>query len=276
MTDKTTTPDTTKPDDATLAALQAQLAEAQKGIEALKAKNDELLAEKKAAQQKAREEAEARQKEADEAAAKVGDIEALKKSWGEKYARLEAESAEKLKAAQAEIRRLVVVENAAKIASELAVPGSAEVLQRFIEDRLDCDDGNRLCIRDAQGKASALTLDELKKEIASDKRFAPLVLASKATGSGAAGVQTGGGAAKPSAAPQRQCLGGGSPLGPVRACCLRCRGRAWPCLRLPWWRRFRQPVPWRPASQVWPARQVFRPLPRRRLLRAAPWQARCC
>lgn len=179
------------------AALQAKLDEALKGIEALKAKNDELLGEKKAAQQKAKEEAEKRQKEADEAAAKAGDIEALQKSWGEKYAKLEAESGEKLKAAQSEIRRLVVVENAARIASELAVPGSAEVLQRFIEDRLDCDDSHKLTIRGADGKASALTLDELKKEIASDKRFAPLILASKATGSGAAGVQNGGGAAKP-------------------------------------------------------------------------------
>jgi len=176
------------------AALQAQLAEAMKGIEALKAKNEELLGETKAAKQKAREEAEARQRAADEAAAKNGDVEALTKSWQDKLSRREAELLAEVQQRDARLMDLTVNATANTIASELAVQGSAGVLAKLVRDRLKYDDG-RVAVLDSEGKPSALTVDELKKEISDDPALAPLIAGSRATGGGAAGAR-GGGATK--------------------------------------------------------------------------------
>jgi chromosome segregation ATPase len=188
MTDTTdTTPD--------LAELQAKLAEAVKGIDALKAKNEELLGEKKAAQKKAQEEADARQKAADEAAAKSGDVDALNKSWEAKLAKREAELAEAVKERDGKLFDLTVNAEARRIASELALPGSADVLLPHIKARLKYENG-QVAVLDAEGKLSASTLDDLAKEIASDARFAPVIVGSRATGGGANGSHTRGGAAK--------------------------------------------------------------------------------
>jgi len=46
------------------------------------------------------------------------------------------------------------------------------------------------------GKPSALTIDELKSELAANPAFAPIIAASKAAGGGASGGGNGGGAAK--------------------------------------------------------------------------------
>lgn len=177
-----------------LEELKAQLAEANKGIEALKSKNDELIAEKREAQKKAKEREEAAAKAAEEAAAKSGDIEALTKSWEAKLAKREAELAEQLKARDSQLIELTVGQTAQSIAAELAVPGSADVLLPHIRQRLQYQDGKTVVL-DHEGKPSATTVDEFKKEIAGDKRFAPLIVASMATGGGATGGK-GGGAAK--------------------------------------------------------------------------------
>lgn len=190
MTEETTT-DTGAAD---LAALQAQLAEAQKGIEALKAKNEELLGEKKEAQKRAKAEAEAREAAAAEAAAKSGDVEALSKSWQDKLAKREAELAEAIKARDAKLHDLTVGATAQSIASEIAVQGSANVIARLVRDRLRYEDG-KVVVLDAEGRPSALSVDELKKEVSEDPALAPLIVGSRASGGGAAGAK-GGGATK--------------------------------------------------------------------------------
>jgi len=190
MTDETNT-DTGAAD---LAALQAQLSEAQKGIEALKAKNEELLGEKKEAQKRAKAEAEAREAAAAEAAAKSGDVEALSKSWQDKLAKREAELAEAIKARDAQLHDLTVGATAQSIASEIAVQGSSNVIARLVRDRLRYEDG-KVVVLDAEGKPSALTVDELKKEVSEDPALAPLIVGSRASGGGAAGAK-GGGATK--------------------------------------------------------------------------------
>lgn len=177
-----------------LAALKAQLAEAQQGIDALKAKNEELITEKREAQKKAKAEAEAAAVAAQEAAAKAGDVDALNKSWQEKLAKRDAELVEQIKARDAKLVDLTVGATAAKLAGDLAVPGSADVLLPHIKSRLRYEDG-RVVVLDGEGKPSASTVDELAKEISADKRFAPLLVASMAEGGGAAGSR-GGGAAK--------------------------------------------------------------------------------
>lgn len=191
MTDET---DTTPNETPDVAALQAQLSDALKGIEALKSKNDELLGETKAAKAKAREEAEARQKAADEAAAKSGDVDTLTKSWQDKLTRRESELLEEVTKRDAQLMNLTVNATAQSIASELAVQGSAGVLAKLVRDRLKYEDG-KVSVLDAEGKPSALTVDELKKEIADDPGLAPLIVGSRASGGGASGAR-GGGAAK--------------------------------------------------------------------------------
>lgn len=150
--------------------------------------------ERKAAKERAEAlEREARER-ADEAARKKGDTEALEKSWQEKLAKREAELTEALKAREAKLTELTVGATASKLAGELAVPGSADVLLPHITSRLRYEEG-KVVVLDPEGKPSALTPDELKQQISEDKRFAPLIVGSRASDGGAIGSQ-GGGAAK--------------------------------------------------------------------------------
>lgn len=176
-----------------LAANNATRDEAEKG---LKAKVDELLSESKAAKDKAKEEAEARQKAADEAAKKSGDTEALEASWQAKFDAMVAAKDEENAGLRGTVEKVTVGQQATSIAAELAVQGSAGVLERLILPRLgyEMKDGDaRVVVKDATGKPSALTVDELKAEIAADTAFAPLIAASKASGGGAANANGGAG-----------------------------------------------------------------------------------
>lgn len=172
-------------------------------VSGLKAKVDELLGEKKAAEKKAREAEEAARLEREELARKSGNVEELEKSWSEKYNRREAELNGMLEQERGtlstQIRDLTVGRTATDIASALAIPGSAKALLPHIERRLSVEqrDGKPVVVvLDQQGKLSAATLDELKAEFANDTAFAPLIAGSKASGGGAAGAGGGGGAAK--------------------------------------------------------------------------------
>ncbi|WP_335944446.1 hypothetical protein [Pseudomonas sp. G166] len=175
----------------------------QEDVTGLKAKVDELLGEKKAAE-KARKDAEEQARlEREEAARKSGNVEELEKSWSEKYNRREAELNGMLEQERGvlstQIRDLTVGRTATDIASALAIPGSAKALLPHIERRLSVEqrDGKPVVVvLDQQGKLSAATLDELKAEFANDTAFAPLIAGSKASGGGASGAGGSGGAAK--------------------------------------------------------------------------------
>ena len=172
-------------------------------VSGLKAKVDELLGEKKAAEKKAREAEEAARLEREELARKSGNVEELERSWSEKYSKREAELSAMLEQERGtlstQIRDLTVGRTATDIASALAIPGSAKALLPHIERRLSVEqrDGKPVVVvLDQQGKLSAATLDELKAEFANDTAFAPLIAGSKASGGGAAGAGGGGVAAK--------------------------------------------------------------------------------
>ncbi|SIR84124.1 hypothetical protein SAMN05216509_5338 [Pseudomonas sp. B10] len=175
----------------------------QEDVSGLKAKVDELLGEKKAAEKKAREAEEAARLEREELARKSGNVEELERSWTEKFTRREAELTGTLEQERAtlsgQIRDLTVGRTATDIASALAVQGSAKALLPHIERRLSVEQREGMpvvVVLDAQGKLSAATLDELKAEIANDAAFAPLIAGSKASGGGAGGAGGGGGAPK--------------------------------------------------------------------------------
>ncbi len=168
-------------------------------VTGLKAKLEELLGESKAAKAKAREAEESAKKAAEERARKEGDIEALESSWREKLTKREQELLSEREGLAGQIKELTVGRAATDLAAELAVQGSAKALLPHLQARLSMDirDGKpTVVVLDANGKPSAATLDELKAEFASDPVFAPLIVGSKASGSGAGGAKPGGGAAK--------------------------------------------------------------------------------
>ena len=170
---ETETQEAPKIDPAELDDLKSQL-------EKLKAKNEELLGEKKKTQQQA-------QTAAEEAAKKSGDIEALEKSWREKLESREKELREEMTEREKWVSDLTVGQTATSIAADIAVQGSAKALLPHIKSRLGTDirDGKPVTVvLDEDGKQSASTLDELKDEFMKDPAFAPLIVGSKASGAG--------------------------------------------------------------------------------------------
>lgn len=127
-----------------------------------------------------------------------GDVDRLEASWKDKLAKREAALTGELDGLKGSLNTLLVDSVATKLASELAVPGSADLLIPHIKSRLGAEqrEGNyTTVVRDKDGKPSALTVDELKNEFVTNPAFAPVIVASKASGGGAS-QSNGGGAAK--------------------------------------------------------------------------------
>lgn len=133
----------------------------------------------------------------DDKAKKSGDIEALENSWKEKLAKRERELQEQVDSLNGNITSMLVDTEAVRLATELAVDGSADLLIPHIKSRLGVDhkDGKPVTVvNDVNGKPSALTLKELKQEFADNTAFAPVIVGSKASGGGAGGGNGGGAA----------------------------------------------------------------------------------
>ena len=131
----------------------------------------------------------------DDDARKAGDIEALEKSWQTKLSNRENELNGTIENLQNNLKSILVDKEAVRLASELAVEGSSELLIPHIKSRLATSerDGQLVTVvNDLEGKPSALTLDELKQEFANNKAFAPVVVGSRASGGGADGGNSGG------------------------------------------------------------------------------------
>lgn len=168
-------------------------------VAGLKAKVDELLAEKKAEKKRADDAEAARAAAAEEAARKGGDVEAIDKSWKTKFDKREKELLDENDGLKGSLNGMLIDNVAVKLAGELAVPGSADLLIPHIKSRLAAEqrDGQFVTvIKDAAGKPSAASIDDLKTEFVSNPAFAPVIVGSKATGGGASGGSNGGGAAK--------------------------------------------------------------------------------
>lgn len=166
-------------DGVDVAALQAELA-------ALKGHHEKLLGETKAAKAKAKEEAEAARVAAEEAARKSGDVSALDKSWQEKYSKLESDAAAKVAAANAQLQGVLVDSVAQKAAMDIAVDAEcAELLADKLRGSLglaEVDGKMQTVVLDADGKRSALTVDELKKQLVA--KYPRLVKGNPASGAG--------------------------------------------------------------------------------------------
>lgn len=162
----------------------------QESVSKLEAKNKELLQEKSEAKKQAEKAAEEAAKVAEAAAKKNGDVEALEKSWSEKLANEVKSRDAKLSEYEQMINKMTIGSQAQKLAADLALPGSSDVLLPHIERRLSIEikDGMPITrVLDMSGKPSALSIDDLRKEIESNAAFAPLLTGSKANGSGSPG-----------------------------------------------------------------------------------------
>lgn len=177
-----------------LATLPADVQEKLKELEILKSHHEKLLGETKAAKAKAKEEAEAARVAAEEAARKSGDVSALDKSWQEKYAKLESEAAAKIAATDAQLRGVLVDSVAQKAAMDIAVDAEcAELLADKLRgslDLADVDGKKQTVVLDADGKRSALTVDELKKQLIA--KYPRLVKGNPAGGAGGSPQPAGG------------------------------------------------------------------------------------
>ena len=167
--------------------------------EGLKKKNQELLDELKGFKRTQKEKDDQLAKEREELLAKNGDVEALRKSYEDKIGKFSTEFSEKEKSYQQQLQRLTVGQAATTLAAELAIPGHAMALLPHIQPRLALElrEGVPVTVViGLDGKPSAMTIEELKAELAATQVLAPLIAASKAAGGGASGGGNGGGAAK--------------------------------------------------------------------------------
>jgi len=146
-------------------------------ISKLEAKVSKLLKEKSNALEKA-------QQEALEKSKATGDAESLDKSWQEKYSTLQSEN-EALKGTLAKDRTGT---KALNLATKLALKGSEEAILPHIEKRLRTDYGEngevKTVVLDADGNASALTIDDLESELRERPSLARLIVGSQASGAG--------------------------------------------------------------------------------------------
>lgn len=120
-------------------------------------------------------------------AGNAGDIE---KSWQKKLEQAEQKAKVKQDALSQQLRTVLVDNVAQTIAGEIST--APELIVPHIQKRLTIDeqDGKMITrVLDGDGKASALSVNELKSEIIADKRFAPIITGSKASGGGANGGQ---------------------------------------------------------------------------------------
>lgn len=172
----------------TASVTQEEMQALKESIAKLEAKNRELAEEKAKAKQAA-------EQATMERAKKDGDLEALEKSWAEKVKATEAELSSKLQEYEQMMTDITSGSEARKLASDLALPGHADLLLPHIKGRLKTEvrDGKPVVkVLDAEGNPSAMTIDDLRKEIKANELFAPILSGSRANGAGGAGKSDGG------------------------------------------------------------------------------------
>lgn len=165
-----------------------------------RAKQRETEARKSA--EKKLEELETQMEELRSAAGKKGeDIAKLEKGWKDKLAEVETNSKTEREKLQGHIRSQLVDNVASTLANKLSK--SPVLLLPHIKARLMADfDGDKPVTKvlGADGKPSALTLEQLEAEFVANKDFASIIVGSRASGGAGNRAPTsvpGGGAANP-------------------------------------------------------------------------------
>lgn len=130
----------------------------------------------------------------------AGDVKRLEDSYKQKLADREKELGSANEVLTNNLKTILVDNKAQELAAAIAVdPKLIPVLLPHIKARLATEiaDGKASTrILDKDGKPSASTLDDLRKEFIDNPSFAPLIVGSKASGGGAAGGSGGSGASQ--------------------------------------------------------------------------------
>jgi hypothetical protein len=124
-----------------------------------------------------------------------GDVEKLEGSWKQKLEKREKELTDQLSALNGSLQTMLVDNVAQGLASKISK--SPELMLPHIKARLKAElvDGKPTTrVLDKEGNISALGINELEAEMVSNPAFAPIIIGSKASGSGAGGGQGGSGA----------------------------------------------------------------------------------
>ena len=186
--DDSTTDTATQQTESAPAIDPAEVERLREEVQKVNAKNRELLE----ARAKAKKEAE---QAALDAAKKSGDLESLEKSWQKKIETTEQELRTEIQQYQQMLSSITSGAEARRLASDLALPGHADLLMPHIAGRLTTEirDGKpTVRVLDRDGTPSAMTIEDLRKEIAGTELFAPILAGSKANGAGTAGRSDGG------------------------------------------------------------------------------------
>lgn len=127
-----------------------------------------------------------------EGAIPKGDVEALKKSYQKKYDTDVGALNDKLSKAHSTIEKQMIDNVAQGMATKIvAKPDYAEVVLPHIRSRLslnyDSEGNAETVVVDKAGKPTALTIDDLEKEVLQNKAFAPILRGSHASGGSASG-----------------------------------------------------------------------------------------
>jgi len=173
--------------EESIETLKSQLAEAQKAIESLASKKDELLKETKAAKEEKRKQADLVQVAKQEqlaVAEKNGEFERLFKAEREERTKLE----ELLSSTKKEQRNEKIGLAAMKVAVDLAKgdANKAELLSEFLAKSISN-------VADELGRIDEDTLNSVRKQFESDKRYAPLLGGNLSNGGSAPGNARGAG-----------------------------------------------------------------------------------
>lgn len=115
---------------------------------------------------------------------KKGDVAALEQSYKDKIEKLKADHAKELAGRDAQISKLLVDNVADSMAAELS--DAPELLSDIIRKRLTVKDGETRVLN-ADGEMVATTVDELKEEIRSNKKYAAVIRGSQGSGGGSGG-----------------------------------------------------------------------------------------
>lgn len=153
----------------------------QEDVTGLKRKNEELLAEKRASEERRRQAEEEARRQAEEKALAEGNYKQLFESsqtktaeWEQRYSQLEQS-----------IQQRDINLAATRVATAIADGANAEILTEFIARRLKVAEG-QVRITDESGNLTVSTLADLQKEFETSPRYASLVRGSQAGGGGAA------------------------------------------------------------------------------------------
>lgn len=168
-------------EDTAFDELKKEKAELKKELDDYKAEEAERI-------RKAEERA---KKKAEEEYAKAKtdkDVEAIEKSWSDKYDKLQAEK-EELNAKHIDYVKKALIETAvAKMASEIST--SPALISPHIRSRLDVDfsgEQPKLIVLDNNGQRSAQTIAELQKSFVDNKDFSAIIKVTSASGGANAG-----------------------------------------------------------------------------------------